>query len=123
LSASGESFELKSPIETLVIGRTDEGLERIAKFNRVLSADVRIERSYVLEDFDHLEVIGGRVPCDQNKIFHARVVPAVGHELLEQWFRLVDKVGNYIDMRNDYDFPEAVASRRRAYQERKNDHC
>jgi len=115
-------FELKSPIETLIVGRTDEGLERNAKFDRVLSADVRIERPHVLEDFDQLEVIGGRIPCNQSKILYARVVPTVGHELLEQWFRLLDKVGNYVDMRNDYDFSQAVASRRRAYQERKNDH-
>jgi hypothetical protein len=51
-----------SGVEPLVIGGTDEGLQRIAELHRMLSADVQIKRVASLEPFNQLEMVGYIVP-------------------------------------------------------------
>jgi hypothetical protein len=51
-------------------------------------------------------VICRRVPSDQSEILHSWIIPTVGHELLEQWFCLVDEVRYYVDMGDDQTSPK-----------------
>jgi hypothetical protein len=51
-----------SGVQPLVIGGTNEGLQRVAELHRMLSADVQVKRVASLVPFNQLEMVGYIVP-------------------------------------------------------------
>jgi hypothetical protein len=91
-------------VQALVKGAAEHGLQLLTKNFSVLGSFVRFKRFEIFPDFHQCEMIVPVVVLEQLETDDARIVPAIGRELLEELGAVLNVVRSEVNVSNYVEF-------------------